>query len=77
MVGNARYAGSGVVDRQVPDRAQLVGQRPDDVAGLRLVVTAALTLALSRRERGQCFIGHKLIHRVRLPEITVREVRSR
>jgi hypothetical protein len=64
-----------LIQCQIADRALLVGQRPNDVpGGAEIVASTALTLALSRRERGQGLIRHQLIHGVRLPEVTVGEV---
>jgi hypothetical protein len=48
----------------------VVGERPNDRAGMRPIVAAF-------GKGRQLFVGHELIDRARLPEVAVREVRDR
>ncbi len=60
MVRHGSDTSLGILDRQIPDRAKVVGQRPDDLAGCCHV--------------RELFIGHQLVHGFRLPEVAMGEV---
>lgn len=60
VVRNGRDVGRRVMRGQILDRAEVVGDWPEDAA--------------SASQRGYGFIGQQLIHRGRVPEIAVSEV---